>query len=130
MKLSVAIPSGELYNEEIDSIVVSSKKYGEYGMLNSHLPIVSIIDYGYIKITKGELISYIAIIEGLVEQSLNDVKVIAEDAHIGVTRDSALEHLEIIRKQRIEENKKRNIDLALAERELKKQISNTKAGEL
>ena len=49
MKLSVAIPSGELYNEEIDSIVVSSKKYGEYGMLNSHLPIVSIIDYGYIK---------------------------------------------------------------------------------
>ena len=58
------------------------------------------------------------------------MKVIAEDAHIGVTRDSALEQLEIIRKQRIEENKKRNIDLALAERELKKQISNTKAGEL
>ncbi len=128
MQIIIVTPEGELYNEEVDSIVVSSKTTGDYGILKDHMPIISTIDTGYIKLERGELVYYVVIINGVVENHENVITVIAQDAFIGNTKEQAYANLNEIRQARVEDNKRRNLELAKAERELKRQIKQTGAG--
>ncbi|OQX93542.1 MAG: hypothetical protein B6I17_02265 [Tenericutes bacterium 4572_104] len=99
-------------------------------MLKDHLPIVSTIDTGYVKLMQGKMVFYVVIINGVVEQKNNLITVIAQDAYIGKSKEKAFENLNKIRKVRTEENKKRNIELAKAEKELQRQIKMTGAGQV
>ncbi len=128
MKIVIITPEGELYNEEVDAIIVASKNNGEYGVLPDHLPIISTIDTGYIKLEQGKLVYYVVIINGVIENHRNRISVIAEDAYIGDSKEQAFANLESIRAARVEENKRRNVELAKAERELRRQIKLTGAG--
>lgn len=128
MKIVIVTPDGELYNEDVDAIIVSSKNNGEYGILKDHMPIISTIDTGYIKMEQGDLVYYVVVINGVVENHANLITVIAQDAYIGTSKETALANLNEIRKIRIQENRKRNIEFAKAERELRKQIKQTGAG--
>jgi len=130
LKISIVTPDGELYNETVDSIVVSASNNGDYGILSDHVPIISTIDTGYIKLEQKNLVYYVVIINGVVENHHNKVTVIAQDAFIGDSKDDAMKNLLDIRKSRIEENRKRNVELAKAEKELLKQIKQTGAGNL
>ncbi len=130
MKIVIVTPDGELYNEEVSSVIVSSSNNGDYEILKNHLPIVSTIDTGYVKLIEGKMVFYVVIINGVVEQKNNLITVIAQDAYIGKSKEKAFENLNMIRKARTEENKKRNIELAKAEKELKKQIKMTGAGQV
>ena len=121
-------PDGELYNEEVSFVLVSSKSNGEYGILQNHLPIASTIDTGYLKLEQGDLVFYVVVIGGLLEHHNNVITVIAQDAFIGRSKEQAFENLNQIRQSRIEDNRKRNIELIKAERELRKQIQQTGAG--
>ncbi len=128
MKIVIVTPDGELYNEDVDAVIVSSKNNGEYGILKDHMPIISTIDTGYIKLEQGDLVYYVVVINGVVENHANLITVIAQDAYIGTSKEEALTNLNSIRKIRIDDNKKRNIEFAMAERELRRQIKQTGAG--
>jgi len=128
MKISVVTPHGELYNEDIDYIVVSSKMNGEFAIMKDHIPIISSIDTGYVKMVRGDKELYTVIINGVVEHSNNIINVIAQEAHVGLSKDSAMDHLNTVREERLKENKRRNVDFAKAERELKKNVKEAKAG--
>jgi F-type H+-transporting ATPase subunit epsilon len=130
MKIIIVTPEGELYNEEVTSVVVASHSNGEYGILSGHLPIVSTIDTGYVKMTYEQLTYYVVIVNGLVQNQHDVITVIAQDAYIGDSKEAAFENLNQIRKARIESNRERNIELAMAENELRKQIKQTGAGNL
>lgn len=130
MKISVVTPHGELYNEHIDYVVVSSKMNGEFAIMKDHIPIISSIDVGYVKMVREEKELYTVIINGVVEHNNNIINVIAQEAHVGLSKDSALDHLNTVREERIKENKRRNVDFAKAERELKKNVKDAKAGNL
>ncbi len=130
MKIVIVTPDGELYNEEVSSVIVSSSNNGDYEILKDHLPIVSTIDTGYVKLIQGKMVFYVVIINGVVEQKNNLITVIAQDAYIGKSKEKAFENLNKIRKVRTEENKKRNIELAKAEKELQRQIKMTGAGQV
>ena len=130
MKISVVTPHGELYNEDIDYVVVSSKMNGEFAILKDHIPIISSIDTGYVKMIRDEKELYTVIINGVVEHSNNIINVIAQEAHVGLSKDSALDHLNTVREERISENKRRNVDFAKAERELKKSLKEAHAGKV
>ena len=130
MNIVIVTPDGELYNEEIESVIVSSSNNGDYEILKDHLPIVSTIDTGYVKLTSGKLVYYVVVINGVVENMNNKITVVSQDAFIGKSKESALKNLTDIRLARTEENKKRNIELEKAERELKRQIKMTGAGKL
>lgn len=130
MKISIVTPDGELYNETVNSIIVSASNNGDYAILTDHLPIISTIDTGYIKLAQDDLVYYVVVINGVVENHHNTITVIAQDAFIGDSKESAMENLMEIRKNRIEENRERNIELAKAEKELQKQIKQTGAGHL
>jgi F-type H+-transporting ATPase subunit epsilon len=130
MHISIVTPDGELYKEKVNSIIVSSSNNGDYEILPNHVPIVSTIDTGYIKLCQDQLVYFVVVINGIVENHHNEIRVIAQDAYIGKSKEKAMNNLEQIRKDRINENKKRNIELAKAEKELQKQIKQTGAGQL
>ncbi len=130
MKISVVTPHGELYNEDIEYVVVSSKMNGEFAIMKDHIPIISSIDIGYVKMVRDEKELYTVVINGVVEHSNNIINVIAQEAHVGLSKDSALDHLNTVRNERLAENKRRNVDFAKAERELKKNIKDAKAGKM
>lgn len=130
MNISIVTPDGELYNEIVNQITVSSANNGDYELLTDHLPIISTIDTGYIKMVQDKLVYYVVVINGVVENHHNNITVIAQDAIIGDSKESAMENLLEIRRNRIEENRKRNVELAKAEKELLKLIKHTGAGHL
>lgn len=130
MNIVIVTPDGELYNEQVESVIISSHNNGDYEILSDHLPIVSTIDTGYIKMTMGKLIYYVVVINGVVENKMNKITVVAQDAFVGKSKEKAQQNLDNIRKSRTEENKKRNVELMKAEKELKRQIKMTGAGKL
>jgi len=130
MKISVVTPQGELYNETVDYVVITSNLNGEFAIMKDHIPIISSIDIGYVKMVRDEKELYTVVINGVVEHQNNVVNVIAQEAQIGLDKKSAMEHLNDIREKRIEENKRRNIDFFQAEQELKKGVKEAKAGKL
>jgi F-type H+-transporting ATPase subunit epsilon len=130
MNIVVVNPEGVLYNEEVDSVIVSSSNNGDYEILPNHVSIISTVDTGYVKLVQDKWTYFVVIIKGVVEQHDNQITVIAHDAYIGDTKEEALENLTKIRQERIEENKKRNVELAKAEQELQKQIKLSGAGQV
>jgi len=130
MKVYVVTPEGELYNESVDYVVVTSKMNGEFAILKGHIPIISTIDTGYVKMVKEDQEIFTVIINGVVEHQNDIVNVIAQEAHVGLSKDSAMDHLNAVRTERLEENKRRNVDFAKAERELKKNVKDAQAGKL
>jgi F-type H+-transporting ATPase subunit epsilon len=130
MKINVVTPKGQLYSEEVDYVVVSSKMNGEFAIMKNHIPIISTIDTGYVKMVRGEKHLYTVIINGVVEHENNVINVIAQEAHVGLSKDSAFDHLKTVREERLKENKRRNVDFTKAERELKKNIKDAKAGNI
>lgn len=130
MKISIVTPEGELYNETVTAVIVSSDNNGDYELLPGHLPIVSTIHTGYVRLFQNDLSFYVVVVNGIVEQHKSNITVIAQDAYIGTTREEASDNLMRLRRDRIEENKARNVELALAEQELRKQIKMTGAGSL
>jgi F-type H+-transporting ATPase subunit epsilon len=130
MKVYVVTPQGELYNEDVDYVVVTSKMKGEFAIMKGHIPIISTIDSGYVKMVREGQELFTVVINGVVEHQNDIVNVIAQEAHVGMSKDSAMDHLHLVRKERLEENKRRNVDFAKAERELKKNVKDAQAGKL
>jgi F-type H+-transporting ATPase subunit epsilon len=128
MKITVVTPQGELYNETVDYVVVSSKMNGEFAILKGHIPVISTIDVGYVKMIREDKSIYTVVINGVVEHKNDLVSVIAQEAHVGMSKTSAMDHLNTVREERLEENRRRTVDFAKAERELKKNVKSAKAG--
>ena len=130
MKITVVTPRGELYNETVDYVVITSELNGEFAIMKDHIPIISSIDIGYVKMVIGETEMFSVVINGIVEHQNNVVNVIAQEAQVGMNKEHAMNHLNEVRQQRIEENKRRSIDFFQAEQELKKGVKKAKAGQL
>lgn len=130
MKISIVTPKGELLNKEVDYVVITSKMNGEFAIMKDHIPIISSIDTGYVKLVSGDEKLFAVIINGVVEHQNNEVTVISQEAELGLNEENAMNHLEAIRAERLAENKRRNVDFAKAERELKKNVKDAKAGNL
>ncbi|MDE5566641.1 MAG: ATP synthase F1 subunit epsilon [Anaeroplasmataceae bacterium] len=129
MKIIVSTHQGNLYNEEVDYVVVHNDD-GEFGILSNHIPVVAVIDEGYVKIVRDKDEFYIVVVSGILEFHDNEVSVLAQEAHIGKDKLSAKAHLEEIHKERLEKNRKEQVDFTQKEKELKEHLRTTKAGQL
>lgn len=130
MKIIVSTHQGNLYNEEVDYVVVHSTADGEYAIMTDHVPVISVMDEGYIKFVRGKDEYYVVIVSGILEFHNNVVTVLVQEAHIGENQQSAKVHLEEIRKERMNLNRKEAVDFTQKERELRENIKNVGAGRL
>lgn len=129
MKIIVSTHQGNLYNEEVDYVVVKNND-GEFAILKNHVPVVAVINEGYVKLVRGNEEYYVVIISGILEFHDDNVNVLAQEAHIGYNHESARNHLDEFRKERLDKNRKEQVDLTQKEKELREHLRNSKAGQL
>ncbi len=130
MRIVVSTHQGVLYNEEVDYVVVHSDTDGEYAVLKDHVPVVSVMDTGYVKLVKGKDEFYVVIQSGIFEFNNNEAVVLVQEAIIGRTAEAAKENLEKIRKERLEKNRQESTDFTQMEKELRENIKKSGAGQL
>ena len=130
MKVVVSTHQGVLYNEEVDYVVVHSDTDGEYAVLKDHVPVVSVMDTGYVKLVKGKDEFYVVIQSGIFEFNNNEAVVLVQEAIIGRTAEAAKENLEKIRKERLEKNRQESSDFTQKEKELRENLKKAQAGHL
>ena len=132
MNIKVYTPNGIGYEEkDCTYILVFDKYVGAFGMLNEHLPVISTINRGYIVITKADKeIDFLAISGAILRNKNDEVSVTCESIVLGKTKEEALSSFEELINKRREQNRERNIELALAENELKKEIKKSGAGHI
>ena len=130
MKIIVSTHQGTIYNEDVDYIVVHSGNDGEFGIMNNHVPVVSILEEGYIKLVRGNDEYYIGVYSGILEFHDNKAMVLVQEAHIGNSPLEAKNYLEEIRKERLNRNKQEVVDFTKKEKELRDHLKNANAGSL
>lgn len=127
-KVTISTHKGELLSEDAVFFLVHSED-GEYAILDQHIPVVSIVDRGYVKIRTAQKEQYVAIVGGVVEQSDNNITVFAQEAAVADSFTEALSKLDEMHAKQVEENKKIEQEFAVSERDLQKAIKAAKAGE-
>ncbi|MBD5390481.1 F0F1 ATP synthase subunit epsilon [bacterium] len=129
MKLVVSTHCGVLYDAEVDYVVVHNSD-GEFAILKEHIPVIAVMDEGYIKlVTNGEE-HFVAITNGILEFHDNVASCLAQEAHMGTSKEEAKSQLEEFRKERLNQNRKQQVDFTQKEKELREHLRNSKAGQL
>ena len=78
MKLEILTPEKKLFDDEVLSVQVPGKS-GKFEMLNNHMPIVSSLQKGIIKITdSNKQEQKIEINNGVIEMKQNKIIILAE----------------------------------------------------
>ena len=129
MRFLVSTHQGKLYDEELDHIIVHMVD-NEFAILKDHIPLVCVIPYGYIKMVLGNDVLYLALSNGVLEFKNNVATIIAQEAHAGKSEDSARDHLNEIRKERLELNRKDQGDFTKQESDLLDNLKKARAGRL
>ncbi len=130
MRIVVSTHQGNLYNEEVDYVVVHSDSDGEYAVMKDHVPVISVMDTGYIKLVRDKEEFYVVVVSGIFEYHNDLATILVQEAHIGRSAESAKVHLEEIRKERLEKNRQESSDFTQKEQELRENLKKAKAGSL
>lgn len=129
MKVIVSTHQGKLYDEVVDYVVVKNTD-GEFAILANHVPVVAVITTGYIKLVLDKAELYLAVENGMLEFVNNQVQIIAQNAHIGRDRDSAIKYLQEIQKECLNKNRRENVDYTQKEKEIHDNLRKANAGSL
>lgn len=129
MKIVVSTHQGNLYDEEVEYIVVKNRD-GEFAIMKDHVAVVCVIDEGYVKMVRDENQFYVVVCNGMLEYHDNVVSILAQEAHIGKNIDSAKAHLMDIRNERLQLNRQETTDFTQKEKELSEYMRKAKAGSL
>lgn len=130
MRIVVSTHQGNLYNEEVDYVVVHSDSDGEYAVMKDHVPVISVMDTGYIKLVRDKEEFYVVVVSGIFEYHDDLATILVQEAHIGRSAESAKVHLEEIRKERLEKNRQESSDFTQKEQELRENLKKANAGSL
>lgn len=130
INLKFFTPNGLELETQSDSITVYDIKNGSFGILENHVPTISCIIKGYISYSADGVENFVALSNAMVKFLNNELSVVSDALVKCDSRDNAIDSLDEFINTRKEENRERNVELALAENELKKQIKKTGAGKM
>lgn len=129
IKLIVSTHQGKLFDEICNYVLIKSKN-GDFGVLPNHVPVITTIEDGFVKFVLDGKELYLCVYNSIIEFNNNVMSILAQEAYIGDTMESAIAHLEEVRKERLERNRQTDTDLATLEHELVDNIKKVKAGNL
>ncbi len=130
MRIVVSTHQGVMYDDDVDYVVIHDQSDGEYAILNNHVPVVSVIDEGYLKLVKDEHEIFVSLVSGIFEFHDNIATMLVQEAQAGQSLESAKEHLLELRKERLDKNRQESSDFTLMEKKLSENIKKSKAGSL
>lgn len=126
MNVSVVTPDGKVFDGDVEMVSVKTTE-GGLGILPNHIPLVTPLTIGTVRIKKGSEITLVAITGGLMEVRGDQVSILAESAElpseIDVSRAlAAKERAE----RRLHLEKRDEVDFKRAEMALKRAINRLK----
>ena len=88
LTLEIVTPEAKVYSDTIDSVVIPTVE-GEIGILPGHIPLVTQVEHGELRVTKGNTTSFLAVGGGFAQIDGDRVRVLAEHA---ITEEKIDEH--------------------------------------
>lgn len=79
LTLEIVTPDARVYTDTIDSVVIPTVE-GEVGILPGHIPLLTQVEHGELRVTKGAETLFLAISGGFAEIEADRVHVLAENA--------------------------------------------------
>ncbi len=79
LTLEIVTPEAKVYSDTIDSVVIPTVE-GEIGVLPGHIPLLTQIEHGELRVTKGGSFSLLAVSGGFAQIDGDKVRVLAEHA--------------------------------------------------
>ena len=79
LTLEIVTPEAKVYSDTIDSVVVPTVE-GEIGVLPGHIPLLTQVEHGELRVTKGNTTSFLAVGGGFAQIDGDRVRVLAEHA--------------------------------------------------
>ncbi len=79
LTLEIVTPEAKVYSDTIDSVVVPTVE-GEIGVLPGHIPLLTQVEHGELRVTKGATTSWLAVGGGFAQIDGDRVRVLAEHA--------------------------------------------------
>lgn len=129
MIFNVLTQQGTSYTDEISYVVIRNED-GELAILDNHIPIILQIKTGYLKFVREKDESYLVVEQGVIEFKDNELNILALEAQMGATLEKARHAFDTMKKEKLQMTKKENIDFSKQERELKENITKSKAGQI
>lgn len=129
MNIVVSTHQGQLLSDEVDYVVCNADN-GEFAIMKNHIPTIAVIKDGYIKLVLNKQNVFVAINNGVLEFSNNKVNVIAQIAAVGKDLAGVKANLQKIIKETLESNRQDSVDFTEKERDLVRNIRDSKAGSL
>lgn len=129
MNIVVSTHQGQLLSDEVDYVVCNADN-GEFAIMKNHIPTIAVIKDGYIKLVLNKQNVFVAINNGVLEFSNNKVNVIAQIAAVGNDLAGVKANLQKIIKETLESNRQNSVDFTEKERDLVRNIRDSKAGSL
>ena len=79
LTLEIVTPEARVYSDTIDTVVIPPVD-GEICILPGHIPLLTQVDNGELRVTKNGVTTYLAVGKGFAEISNDKVSVLAENA--------------------------------------------------
>ena len=79
LTLEIVTPEAKVYSDTIDSVVIPTVE-GEIGVLPGHIPLLTQVEHGELRVTKGAVSSLLAVSGGFAQIDGDRVRVLAEHA--------------------------------------------------
>jgi len=79
LTLELVTPEARVYSDTIDSVVIPTVE-GEIGVLPGHIPLLTQVGYGELRVTKGGATQLLAVGGGFAQISADKISILAESA--------------------------------------------------
>jgi F-type H+-transporting ATPase subunit epsilon len=79
LTLEIVTPEARVYSDTIETVVIPTAE-GEVGILPGHIPLLTQVEDGELRVTKGGVTEYLAVSGGFAEVEGDFVRVLAENA--------------------------------------------------
>jgi F-type H+-transporting ATPase subunit epsilon len=79
LTLEIVTPEAKVYSDTIDSVVIPTVQ-GEIGILPGHIPLITQVEDGELRVTKGTQTDFLAVSGGFAQIDGDRVRVLAEHA--------------------------------------------------
>lgn len=79
LRLEIVTPEQTAYSEEVDNVTLPGSE-GEFGVYPNHVPLLTILKPGELRVVKGGRAEYLAVGEGFVEVRGDGVSVLTDMA--------------------------------------------------
>ena len=128
MTIRVVTPDKLVFDGEAERVFARGID-GDFAVLYNHIPVMTPIGVGELRIEMNGESSYVAIDSGIFEISNNHINVLSNDAMMAEDIDVARAKMELERKERQKQNAKSREDLIKSEMELVKLLNQLRVGE-